>query len=127
MNTQELISRFPKLSQETKQLLSLAISTRGKWKGYVKASAPSVTKAPEANLAWQCLVSNLAPSRVSIGAVIIGDGSRFAEIDKEIVDSGFAACLRAIEPDFRWNLYAMRHDTDAERKALSLWLDKHGV
>jgi len=135
LTTRELIARWPTtmqrdgapcvLSDKVREALLDATSTRGKWKGYLLASAPSEYKRPRGYLAWQAIVANLAPSRVSTFAVIFR-GDAFLELDSYLLKSGLAAALRAVEPDFRWSLYAYHHDTDAERTALAQWLDTHG-
>jgi len=135
LTTRELIAQWPTtmqrnnapcvLSDRMREALLEATSTRGKWKGYLLASAPSEHKRPRGYLAWQALVANLAPSRVSVFAAIFR-GEAFLELDNYLVKSGLAAALRAVEPDFRWSLYAYHHDTDAERAALTQWLDTHG-
>ena len=135
LTTRELIARWPTtmqrdgapcvLSDDVREALLEATSTRGKWKGHLLARAPSEQTRPQGYLAWQAIVANLAPSRVSMFAVIFGSKA-FLELDSYLVKSGLAAALRAVEPDFRWSLYAYHHDTSAERTALARWLDTHG-
>ena len=135
ITTRELIARWPTtmqrdgapcvLSDDVREALLEATSTRGKWKGHLLARAPSEQTRPQGYMAWQALLANLAPSRVSLLAVILG-GKAFLELDNYLVKSGLAAAIRATEPDFRWSLYAHHHDTDAERAALAQWLDTHG-
>jgi len=135
LTTRELIARWPAtmqrdgapciLSDEMRESLLDATSTRGKWKGYLLARAPSEQTRPRGYLAWQAMVANLAPSRVSMFAAIFR-GETFLELDNYLTKSGLAAALRAVEPDFRWSLYAHHHDTGAERAALAQWLDTHG-
>ena len=133
LTTRELIARWPTtmqrdgapcvLSDTMRATLLDAIATRGKWKGYLLASAPSEQKRSQGYIAWQAIVANLAPSRTSMFAVMFR-GESFLELDSYLTKSGLAAAIRAVEPDFRWSLYAYHHDTDAERAALTQWLDE---
>jgi hypothetical protein len=103
-----------------------ALSKRGKFKGYLLGSAPSLRARPDDYLAWQALVSNLAPARVSVFGTMMVNHTRldFAELDKAVTGSGLSLALQPIEPAFRWNLYASRHDVDRERKSIEAWLTR---
>jgi hypothetical protein len=124
MNTLQLIKKWPGLSDEARRILAKGCASRGKHKGFVRATCPSARDDLEAFVAWQTLVSNLAPSRVNIFSVLIWDEGRMLErLDSAIEQTKMGEALRAVEPDFRWNLYAHRFDTskirDALEKALS--------
>lgn len=130
INTYRTIESWPGISSEVRRVLSRALSTRGKYKGFLKANAPSPSKDPEGNLAWNLIQSFNAPSRVSIGALLLRgqDGLR-----EEILEALESACLvlsglevdgirlplgaaiRIMEPDYRWNMYAHGKDLDNAR------------
>ena len=109
MNTLELINRFPNIDDETRQLLISAISTRGKYKGYLLSSPPNIQKNPDGWLAWQAIISNIAPARVSLFSLMM-----------------LTVCFNVTEPSMRWNLYAMRHDVETEQGALDLYFTEKG-
>ena len=126
MTTKQFIEKFPNISEETRAALLSAISTRGKWKDCILENAPSATKRPDGWIAWQALISNLAPARVSMWSLMLAKDettARYNSIDKELTDSGLATAINALEPPYRWNLYAHHHNVETERKALARWLD----
>ena len=130
LDTRALIDLWP-LSDDARVALLEAVSTRGKWAGYLLASAPSEQKRPRGYMAWQAMVSNLAPSRVSMVALIFANREGLfdtlsAELDKPHPEIGLSIgeALRAVEPDFRWNMYAHRIDTERMRDMLARSLRK---
>lgn len=114
MNTKELIETYPGLSDEARRHLLKAVSTRGKSKGYLLASQPSCYKQPDKFVAWTCLVGNLAPARISVFSVAFAPenvANSYKALDKEVTEcAGFTFALNAVEPAFRWNLWAHRYD-----------------
>lgn len=120
MNTAELIDLAP-FSQETKDILKGAIATRGKNKGYVKASPGS-----SEHLVWNLLISRLAPARVTIASLMLNAKSEeFVKLDKEL-DTWplFTFALNACEPAFRWNLWAHRYDREKAQRIVRRELEK---
>ena len=56
------------LTDEDHRVLSSALSTRGKYRGNLRSSAP---KDPAARGAWRALMINCAPARVGVGALMM--------------------------------------------------------
>ena len=109
-NTKELIEAWPLFSEAQRADLLQAVSTRGKHKGYLLASAPAHAK-PVKWAAWSALVSELAPARVSaFGIVFQPDNFRklFLDLEAAVNDVNFRSCLNCIEPPYRWNLWCSR-------------------
>lgn len=108
MNTQELFERWDGLSDEVREHLLSVISTRGRNKGYILASAPKGVRGA----AWQAVVSHLAASRVSFSSVFwMADEEKqvFHDVD-DAIGPLFRHAINATEPQFRWNLWAHRYD-----------------
>jgi len=118
-NTLELIRSWPGLEPELRDLLRSVVSTRGKWKGYILASAPPSRDAKRC-AAWQAIMGELAPARVGVYTLMMMDEDARAIYNRlERVlrgDLGFA--LRVYEPPFRWSLAAMHFDTEAARASI---------
>lgn len=128
MNTKQLIENWPAFDAETKAILLQAISTRGKHKGFILASAPSERKRPEAWLAWQVLISNLAPVRASVwGLMFSNKVDLFKQLDNIVGARDFVFALNAIEPAARWNLWCMNHDVDFAKTAVAKILDRQDI
>jgi hypothetical protein len=104
LTTRQLLQAWPGLTDEDRALLLSAVATRGKWKGFLLSRAPS-GNTPRSQ-AWNALVSNLAPARVSIANVILGNSETFTRLDKALTSTGLDQALRIVEPSFRWNLVA---------------------
>lgn len=118
MNTRELIETWPLFSDDHRAALLQAISSRGKNKGYLLASAPAQQKRDKW-AAWSALVSHLAPARVSLwGLIWAADKERFTELEQATDNRLFRACLNTVEPSLRWNLWAYHHDQEAARAKL---------
>lgn len=113
MNTRELIENWPFLQAEHRANLLLAVSTRGRWKGFMLASAPAQSTGDKW-AAWQALVLEVAPVRASMwGMMTSSHRDRVQELSRVVERSGLGAALRAVEPPMRWSLWAMNHDRDA--------------
>jgi hypothetical protein len=116
-NTQELIERWPYFDEETKIMLLSAISTRGRYKGFLLSNPPSEKETPMRYMAWQALISNLAPSRVSVMGLMLSEHNYWFNIFDNQFDTSFIACINAVEPDFRWNINALNQHPKEERLA----------
>ena len=118
MNTRELIEQWPLFDQGTRTALLQAVSTRGKYRGYLLSSAPPQDKG-EKWAAWSALVSNLAPARVSIfGAMFAPSRKRFSELERTTDSRLFRACLNATEPAGRWNLWYFHNSRETAQRNL---------
>lgn len=123
MNTNQLIENWTGLSDEVKAQLQRAVSTRGKFKGYIKSSAPSPTKDPVGWSAWQALIGEVAPVRSNIWSQMFASGEQEASLKSlraavEKQGGGFSFCLRAVEPPFRWSLFHNRYDLEKLMEAV---------
>jgi hypothetical protein len=117
-NTRELLQAWPGLDDDVRAALLSAVSTRGKWQGFVLANAPASGKRPVAYAAWQALMMELAPSRVSIGGLMFLSDEQKAMFDRmtfALADDHLSLALKAQEPPFRWSMFAHRYDTDKIR------------
>jgi len=56
------------LTDEDHRVLSSALSTRGKYRGNLRSSAPA---DPAGRGAWRALMINCAPARVGVGALMM--------------------------------------------------------
>lgn len=104
MNTEQLIKHYPGIPDDVRELLLKAVSTRGKYKGYLLTNPPKVGAG-----AWYSLVWILAPSRVSYGKLF--------GLEHELVtlDPTFNAALNIVEPPFRWNVWNPEWDRELKR------------
>jgi len=114
VNTQQLIEAWPYFSAEVRDELKGAIATKGKWKGFVLASKPSL---PSRAAAWSALMANLCPGRAGVYSMMLGKSDRvramITEIDKNHLNGlTFLQALNAVEPAFRWNMWALRNDRE---------------
>ena len=126
MNTKQAIEQNPILSDAHKQFLLNAICTRGKYKGYLLANAPSARTRPEGWLAWQVLVSNLAPARVAAWSLMFSDqGDKFKGLDDAVNLAGLQFALNACEPAFRWNLWANRYNRDKAQAMVPVMYEEY--
>ena len=118
-NTKQLIESFPGIDSADKKLLLSAISTRGSHKGFILSNAPSPSKNESRWLAWQVLITNLAPMRASVWSLMFsGQKDEYKRLDDIVEKTGLAHALNAIEPPFRWNLWAHHNDRGATIKAI---------
>ena len=106
MNTLELINSWSKFSDEDKALLSLAICSRGRYKGYLLANKPS-DRAKGA--VWEAFMLSIAPARATMFGAF-GDSESFGAAD-DLITADFKMCVNAVEPNFRWNLFDHRYDS----------------
>ena len=130
MNTKQLFETWPGLEPEDREALLSIISTRGKWKGYVLANAPSERQHPKRYYVWQAVVSYLAPVRVSIsGLMFASDEHRkfHDDLDRVLRESKLYIALNPVEPPFRWNLYAHQRDIDAERRGVAKYIEQRAA
>jgi hypothetical protein len=114
-NTQQLIEQWPDLDSDVRTNLLLAVSSRGKNKGFLLANAPAQSDSDKW-AAWSALAGNLAPARIGICGLLFGGPSaeRYSVLDKVVTDNpGFLLALNAVEPAYRWNLWAHRYNGDA--------------
>ena len=81
MNTAQLLKSISVLSPDDLTLISGALSTRGKYAGRVRATAPSRFDNPRRWGAWQSVVSTLAPSRINVWSLMMEALSDSAAID----------------------------------------------
>jgi hypothetical protein len=118
-NTRELIEAWPGLDNAVRAALLSAISTRGRWKGFLLASPPSMRSNPTKALAWQAIIGQLAPVRASVWAQMMFTQEQRKEFEAlELAVAGtLGLAIRAQEPDFRWSLFAHHSDTDKLRTA----------
>lgn len=112
-NTRELLQAWPGLDDDVRAGLLSAISSRGKWQDFVLANAPAEGKRPVAYAAWQALMSELAPVRVSVGGIMFMRERELFDRMAAALDGNLGVCLRAQEPAFRWNLFAHTYNVDA--------------
>lgn len=121
MKTRELIESYPFISDEERAGLLGAISTRGKWKGYLLARAPSASTRPNDLAAWEAMVGFLAPARISIFSMMF-DPDPEAQAAHTRFDTALKGdlgkLLNITEPPMRWNLYAYHHDVEKMNAAL---------
>lgn len=115
-NTRELIEAWPGLDSDVRSALLSVISTRGKHKGSLLANAPG-TADKSRYVAWQAIISELAPVRVSVYGLIF-----LSEEQNKLLNRlnaalegnlGYAIC--AYEPPLRWSLFAHRYDVEILR------------
>lgn len=119
MNTLDFINHHPDLCDRHREILRGAIATRGKRKGFILENPPSQSKRPQDWVAWQAMVLQVAPVRVSAWSLmLLNDEQRglFDELDKAL--DGMHVILSAIEPPMRWNLSEMRFDRETVQAAL---------
>lgn len=122
LNTHALIRFWPGLKDEDRESLLTAVSTRGKWAGYVRANRKSGSDP-----AWNALVQNLAPVRVSIYSLLSDpDGQKvYDRLAQAIVATKLYQVLPSVEPEYRWSLYAHRVNVSLMRKAVVRGLQVH--
>lgn len=129
-NTRELLEHWPGLREEDRAALLSVIATRGKYKGFVLSSPPSMTKDPLRYAAWQAVISELAPMRVSIGSLILnlnGVREHFDRLDA-LLRRGLGYAINVYEPPYRWNTYAHTVDDIEElRAAVHYYCANQGV
>ena len=120
ITTLDAIKHWPGLTAATRAALIGACAVRGKNAGYL-LEAPPRRRTDETEAAWRALVSNVAPSRAGLTCLMFYPGMRdaFLRFDAEITTSGLDRALLALEPDFRWNMYALNHDTVAARARIA--------
>jgi len=124
ITTAEFITRYPGFDAETKALLLAACSTRGKYKGSLRAKAPSRYDNVEGFIAWTAIAGNLAPARLSVWGLMglsADESALYTRLDKHC--TVLCAVFNATEPPLRWNLWAYHHDTDAARARIVQTLD----
>ena len=129
-HTRALIECWPNLPDDARSILLGAIATRGKYQDYLLSNAPDQRKRPQHWIAWQALVSNLAPQRCSTYSLMClsaEDQKLFHYLNKALERSGLDSLLNAFEPPYRWNLYAYRINTDKLQTATINALLKEGV
>jgi len=107
MNTLDLINAWKKFSDDEKALLSLAICTRGKNKGYLLSNKP---KNKRAAIVWNQFMMNIAPVRASLWPIMTNDEPELALTVDALITPMFRYAINATEPAFRWNLWAHRYD-----------------
>jgi gamma-glutamylcyclotransferase (GGCT)/AIG2-like uncharacterized protein YtfP len=107
MNTQELINSWIHFNQEQKDILSLAIAKRGKFKGYLLANKP---KDKRAAVVWNQFMMNIAPARASLWPIMLSDDPGFMEEVDSLIGPMFKYAVNATERPLRWNLWAHRYD-----------------
>lgn len=118
-NTRELIEAWPHLDPKVRAALLSVVSTRGKYKGYILSSAPSPSKDRDRYNAWQAVISELAPVRVSVwGLICQTDEQReFFNLVEESLQGQLGLALRVYEPALRWSLFAHRYDVNKLRES----------
>lgn len=122
ITTKQLIENFPNLADDTRAALLSALATRGQHKGFLLAQAPNPGDNLQRWIAWQAIIVNLAPARTNtFGLVMVDPAGQhlFKKLDAVLVETGLRTAINAVEPALRWNLYAHRHNVDAEREALA--------
>lgn len=121
MNTFEALRPF--FDEDPQLLFGLerAISTRGKWKGCLKASPPNRDDAA-GWAAWQVLVGLVAPARANMWSLMFMDEvtrgwvDRYeAALKRRVRGWGATLVINAYEPPYRWNLFAQRYDMERIR------------
>lgn len=110
-NTRELLEAWPDLDDDIRATLLSAISSRGKFKGYVLATAPPMN-AGDKYIAWQALMGELAPVRMSIGGMMFMSKSQREVYDRleKAMEGNLGTALRAQEPALRWSLFAYHYN-----------------
>ena len=111
MNTKEFFEKLDSkyIDENSRNAFLSVISSKGKNKGYILANPP---KDNDRKIAWYALIGQLAPVRLSIGFLMFAsteDKEQYNKLDK--VATTLKTCLNAVEPAFRWNLWAMHHDS----------------
>ncbi len=118
-NTRELIEAWPCLDDDVRAALLSAVSTRGKFKGYVLANSPAVGTGSK-YISWQAIIGELAPVRTSVFGLLLAPADLIALYDRleEALSGkfGLGLALRAQEPALRWSLFAHRYELEALRK-----------
>lgn len=121
MKTIDTINAWKALSDDDKTLLLRAISTRGKYKGYLLANKP---KDKVAAAVWNAIMMTVAPARCSLFSWNGSDEADEAEKRAhELMTVELGMAIKASEPSFRWNLFAHRYDCE---KLLSIF-QKEGL
>lgn len=122
--TADLFSRID-VPDDVRSALMSIVSTRGKWAGYLLANAPSPRKDIVRYMTWQLVMMELAPSRTSFDASfnlrVFGteaDVELVLRIEDYINRVGLGQFIKATEPAFRWNLWAMTHAREVGQKIL---------
>tara|TARA_R110002126_G_scaffold273165_1_gene417631 strand:- start:354 stop:725 length:372 start_codon:yes stop_codon:yes gene_type:complete len=110
MKTSELINGWHSFSDADKELLSLAVCTRGKNKGFLLANKPK----GKPGMVWDAVMLTVAPARSSLfGAMSGNEDDRKAFADTcDLMSANFGMAIKASEPAFRWNLFAHRYDCE---------------
>jgi len=115
-------------SEEEHQSLLLAVSSRGKYKGMIRATIPAKS-SPKARGVWQGVVSFCNANRVIVGSLMLGnqeerDWYEKTEnlLSKRFSTRGIALILSYLEP-FRWNVdsFALASDHSEEKKTEVLY------
>jgi len=95
-------------AEEEHKSLSLAVSSRGKYKGMIRATIPAKS-SPKARGVWQGVVSFCNVNRIVVGSLMIGDQEERDWYEKtenllseRFSTRGIALILSYLEP-FRWN------------------------
>ncbi|MBT8449535.1 MAG: hypothetical protein KJO69_07590, partial [Gammaproteobacteria bacterium] len=119
MNTYEAIKQNPVLPSRVKNQLLGAVAKQGKNKGYLLSNAPDQRTRPGDWLAWQVLISNLAPARTSVwGLIMSNTKEKYSELDDLVQNAGLVFALNTCEPAYRWNIWAHRYDRDKGQEEL---------
>jgi hypothetical protein len=125
-NTQQLIEQWPDFCDSDRADFLSVICKRGKNKGFLLANAPAQSDSLRW-AAWSALAGNLAPSRIGICGLLFGGGgaSAYSVLDKVVTDNqGFLFALNAVEPAYRWNLWAHRYNSDSVLIAVEDYINK---
>jgi hypothetical protein len=117
-NSRYLISNWPGLDADVRAALLGAVSSRGKWQGYMLNNAPPASRSAH-RAAWYAMLAEVAPARFPVGAVLL-----MPEQARELFDrcswalaGSLGTCLQAQEPAYRWSLFAHHNDCEAIQAA----------
>jgi len=89
----------PILSPAACQALERALATRGKNKGLLLATAPSVFKDPLANAAWNAAMLACNPYKVSIMSMMLASVEQRAIFDEVVAFIDSNPSLRHLDRD----------------------------
>ena len=118
LTTEELIRNCPDLTEDERELLLGAVSTRGKAKGSLLASAPSLTKHPARWAAWQALCPSA--HRIASWSLMFEvranseAGKAWKACDAAMKRVGLQRLVNATEPPYRW--FCLSSNTNADRE-----------
>jgi len=122
MTIAQFLDAYHGISDGACALLRGALSTRGKNKGNILASAPADARRRGA---WRACMSTVCVQRAGLIALAWAsteERDAFALADALIERVGLGVIINTLERPFRFNLWALHHDVDAARAKLAEFL-----